>query len=223
MLATTTLAKGLLVVGSLLGAPGDASEAVLPAATDSYTRAYNQAEGRSMLVVLNPSADAGVDTQTLRQDDRVAAALDGFVVAEIDASSQHGQQVRELFGNPALPHVVVISPERKQIYKTSGYVTADQLLSAIGEPSQPVTVTAERPVYESVQQAAATSSISQPVVSEPIAAAPMAASSYVPQAAPVSQPAIALPTSLIPQMTAPPTCTKCQKARQQALQMGFVN
>ena len=144
MLASTLLTTSAITLAGLLAAPAASSTTGESGVLSSYTQAYNAAEGRPMLVVLNPSADSGLDVAALREDESLDNALGNYVVAEIDASSEHGQQVHKLFKSAPLPLVVVISEEKKQVFKASGEFSAASLTAAVRGDA--TTVTANRPV-----------------------------------------------------------------------------
>ena len=133
-----------------------------------------------MLVVLNPGEGTKIDVASMRQDETVAAELSDYVVAEIDASTEHGRQVHELFNSPALPHVVVINAAKKQVYKTSGVLTASQLKSALAGPT---TVTANRPISQPIE----TSTAAAPIESIASEASPSFSSRRVAPATTVSE------------------------------------
>lgn len=141
---------------------------------DSYTKAYKQAGelSRPMLVILNPGVDAAnrVNVEEMSVD----KALTGYVVAEIDTTTAHGKRVHELFKSPSLPHVVVIDDnQQKQIYKTSGKLSADRLSEILStyRDGGPTTITAAKPIFD------------ESVISTPIFNSPLSTQSF-PQYAP---------------------------------------
>ena len=203
MFASTLLSKAVLTAASLTTAPAASdSGAAIEAPLTSYTQAYNAADGRPMLVVLNPGDGTGIDVATLREDARLDSSLSGYVVAEIDVTTEHGAQVHDLFKSPSLPHVVVIDADRKQVYKSSGSVTADGLRSALaGSPS---TVTSMRPVVET---ASVTLPTRVPAASQPMPVESATLSTALP------------PVYSSPLPAAPPKCVECEKARARRLQM----
>ena len=199
---------GLMTAAALAAAPNAAIETTgtVPdnAIFGSYTDAYELANNKPMLVVLNPGADAEnrVDVAALQNDTRLSGRLAGVVVAEIDATTDHGRQVHELFKSPTLPHVVVISAGKKQVHKESGSVSPDALSAALGSLGQGTTVTSYRPVSEPVAMPVSTPSYS-------------ALPSY--SAAPsvtTPAPAVTVPSfgSLVPAAPAG-ECKACQKYR----------
>ena len=209
------LAQGLITALAVLAAP------TAPASTDasvlhSYTEAYESAEGRPMLVVLNsgsqPAAD--IDVESLKADPQLADALGDYVVAEIDTTTDHGAQVYELFNSPSLPHVVVINGNRKQVFKESGSMTADELRAAV-QGSTVTTVTANRPIASTsiVTAAPIASSVSSTVVSEPVVSSPVVSSPAPVVSTPIYSSSLAPPVpSLVP--AAPKgECKACQKYR----------
>lgn len=129
------------VASSAIAAPTDSK-------FESYTRAYEQAgaESQPMLVILNPGQDSAdrLDISALASD----ADLSGYVVAEIDTTTAHGEEVHKLFKSPELPHVVVIDEQqKKQIFKTSRSLSADELSDVLARYRKgAVTVTAAKPV-----------------------------------------------------------------------------
>lgn len=116
---------------------------------ESYTKAYQQAGqvSKPMLVILNDGQDseARINVESMKLD----GALDGYVVAEIDTTTAHGQEVHKLFKSPSLPHVVVIDDkQQKQLYKTSRVVTSEELANVLEtyRNGAPKTVTAAKPI-----------------------------------------------------------------------------
>ena len=221
------LSHSLLVAATLLSAPGASSPAVSGVSGQtyaSYTAAYNEADGRPMLVVLNPAADSlgsRVDVEQLRQNTSLESELADFVVAEIDTGTEHGQKVYDLFDAPTLPHVVVIDSRKKQVYKTSGSMTAERLeqalQAAVTTPAAtPVSVTSLRPTATSfttpVQSAPLATSTSQPVVSSPFPASSVVRpSGSVPSVStPLSIPMLSTP---LPAAAPAGDCPSCRKYR----------
>ena len=93
----------------------------------SYTKAYRAANAvhRPMLVVMNPAGENVsrqdiITAESLQQDERTRAMLNGYVVAIIDTGTEHGKTVHDLFGNPELPRIVVIDErQEKQVFQSS--------------------------------------------------------------------------------------------------------
>ncbi len=110
-----------LIVMASLGAP-DAQTTY-----GSYTKAYRAANAvhRPMLVVMNPAGENVsrqdvITAESLVQDERTRAMLNGYVVAIIDTGTEHGKTVHGLFGNPELPRIVVIDErQEKQVFQSS--------------------------------------------------------------------------------------------------------
>ncbi len=108
---------------------------------DSYTKAYWAASEakQPMLVVLNPGTQAvsttgeSISVSTLEaQDPELRKVLQDYVVAEIDTTTEHGQQVYKLFGSPSLPRVVVIDDHQaKQVFRTSDHLQASTLRNVL--------------------------------------------------------------------------------------------
>lgn len=153
---------------------------------DSYTKAYEQAGKLSqpMLVILNPAkgAENCVNVEEMALD----SALTGYVVAEIDTTTDHGKKVHELFKSPSLPHVVVIdNNQQKQIYKTSRSLSSDELSNILAtyRNGAPQTVTAGKPIIES-----GVIPSSGPVLSTPSFGAPLSIQSYPGYAPPADCP-----------------------------------
>jgi len=98
---------------------------------DDYKQAWQagRAQKLPVLVILNPASDPAapsIDFEFLRRAGHRRELLGNYVVAVIDASTPGGQQVRKLFGSPALPRVSVIDREQKwQVYRTSKSLTAE--------------------------------------------------------------------------------------------------
>ena len=215
------LTQGLMIVLAAASAPMGADAAAAPQVLDSYTQAYNAADGKPMLVVLNsgsqPAAD--IDISELTSDAKLAGALEDYVVAAIDTTTDHGRKVFELFDSPTLPYVVVIDSDKKQVFKNVGSVTTDELVAAVSDS----TVTAYRPIMpvsEPIASSVVGSSVvvsepaSQPVYSSPIVeSVPMGSAA----AAPVyAAPSYAAPSLTVPSMmpAAPKSeCKACQKYR----------
>lgn len=124
-----------------------ASAATVDSKFESYTEAYHRAEldSRPMLVILNPGNAEGLNVSEMS----IHAELAGYVVAEVDTTTEHGQQVHELFKSPSLPHVVVIdNKQKKQIFKTSDSLTEGELAKVLDRyrNGRPTTVTAAKPI-----------------------------------------------------------------------------
>ncbi len=93
----------------------------------SYTKAYRAANAvhRPLLVVINPAGENVsrqdvITAESLQQDERTRAILNGYVVAIIDTGTEHGKTVHSLFGNPELPRIVVIDErQEKQVFQSS--------------------------------------------------------------------------------------------------------
>lgn len=210
------LTQGLLIALAVAAAPtGEAGVSADGPVMSSYTQAYNAADGRPMLVVLNSGSQPAADIHVaaLTSDAKLAEALNEYVVAEIDTTTDHGAKVHQLFGNPTLPYVVVINSNKKQVFKESGSMTADELAAALNAP-QPQTVTAYRPVSGSGVSAPVdtASVVSSPTVSGPVTSAPVISTPAPVYTAPtMSLPAMSLPTLSAPAPKA--DCPNCRKYR----------
>jgi hypothetical protein len=105
----------------------------------SYTQAWHAAKDaeRPMLVILNPAQGEGrriITEDELRADEKIQPKLNDYVVAVIDTGTEHGKQVHELFGNAALPRVVVIDKEQKsQIFRTSDELSHEKLAEVLSQ------------------------------------------------------------------------------------------
>jgi hypothetical protein len=125
----------------------DVAEA--PETFTSYRKAWDAAKAsqRPLLVVLNPPQEEWeqhepVKVEMLREDAAVDAALQGYVVAEIDTGAEHGRRVAEVFGNPSLPRIVVIDDHQQhQLFATSDPVSHDMLRSVLERSRRGVVTT----------------------------------------------------------------------------------
>jgi hypothetical protein len=128
--------SALLVLSAGIAAP---QETVTSPHFASYTQAY-QAAGEAhkpMLVIINPAVEAvstgePVTLAQLQADPTIAPVLSHFVVAIVDAGTDHGQEVHRRFGSAALPFAAVIDERReKQIYRSAEPVSVADLQSVI--------------------------------------------------------------------------------------------
>src|SRR5690606_26847505 len=125
---------------------------------DSYTQAYRAAgeSHRPMLVILtDKQSEQAVPLAALQQSEASREVLEDYVVAVIDTTTEHGKQVHELFGAPALPRTVVIDQEqKKQIFRTSDTLRPETLTSVLKQyrDGVPATVTARRPASQPAVQ-----------------------------------------------------------------------
>lgn len=92
---------------------------------ENYTKAYHAAReaGKPLLVILNPdsSEQSAIPPGTVYGTGFRRELIDNYVVAVLDAGTQHGRRVHKLFGSDELPHVSVIDKNQEyQIYTTSG-------------------------------------------------------------------------------------------------------
>jgi hypothetical protein len=110
-----------------------------PSATayTSYTQAWNAATEakKPMLVILNPGPESGerqITEASLRSNKKLDTLLDQYVLAIVDTSTEHGQEVNRRFGSPALPRVVIIDKaQKKQIFRASGHLSGDSLVNVL--------------------------------------------------------------------------------------------
>ena len=112
-----------VVVLLLSGVP--AGEEEKPTHFQNYTEAYRAAEEaqQPMLVILNPSHDAGekpISLDVVRRTKQRRELLEKYIVVVIDTGTSHGKTVHELFGSEALPRLVIIDKTQEwQIYRSS--------------------------------------------------------------------------------------------------------
>ena len=174
---------------------------------NSYTQAYRDAgeSQKPMLVVLNgPAGGDQVHVDDLAGDREFASAVDNYVVAELDTTTDHGKKVYELFDSPMLPTVVVIDDaQKKQLFRTSRSMTADELATVLNEYKDGPPA-ASKTATKSVLSG---TTVSKPMVSSPApyAVAPTTpAPSYT--APPVSMPSFS--PGLSPAV--PANCPSCR-------------
>ena len=113
----------LLVLSAGLAAPQSA-ESLLH--FDSYTLAYHAAgdNHKPMLVIINPAANgqesqSGISLSQLQADSTIGPLLENYVVAVVDAGTEHGQEVYRRFNSPTLPFAAVIDErQEKQVYRS---------------------------------------------------------------------------------------------------------
>lgn len=114
---------------------------IAPPATayTSYTQAWNAASEaeKPMLVILNPgpeSSERQITEAGLRADEKVDSLLDQYVLAIVDTTTEHGQEVNRRFGSPSLPRVVVIDKaQKKQLFRASGNLSSNSLGTVLEE------------------------------------------------------------------------------------------
>jgi ribosomal silencing factor RsfS len=125
----------LMTAGLFCGAEISIPEASHTSEFVNYSEAWKaaKADKRPMLVVLNPGDEKkAMDVHGLRNNEQLSKVLDEFVVAEIDTTTDHGQQVLKSFGNPTLPRMVVIDAKQtKQVFATSEKVSEKNLKSLL--------------------------------------------------------------------------------------------
>lgn len=142
--------SALLVLSAGLAAP---QETVSTPHFASYTQAYRAAgeAHKPMLVIINPSlgqvsAAEPVTLEQMQADPKIGPVLDHYVVAIVDAGSEHGQEVHRRFGSAALPFAAVIDERReKQVYRSAQPVSVSTLQPVVlqfkdGAPVQHVTL-----------------------------------------------------------------------------------
>lgn len=112
--------------------PGASYDAGPTAHYVSYTTGYEaaRAQGRPMLLILNPGADStgeAVTFEALSKTRQRRDLLKKYVVVIVDSQTRHGRQVRESFRVRQLPYVAVIDKrQQKQIYRTSEALQGQQ-------------------------------------------------------------------------------------------------
>ena len=147
--------SSLLVLSAALAAP---QTDVAPGQFDSYTKAYHAAVDvhKPMLVVINPSIETVADVELitlegLQADPTVGPLLDKYVVAIVDAGSEHGREVHRRFDSPTLPFAAVIDErQQKQVYRSDEACCVADLQCVVeqyadGVPVQQVTAKVQVP------------------------------------------------------------------------------
>jgi hypothetical protein len=138
----------LLVLSAGLAAP---QSTATPLQFSSYTQAWHAAgeNHKPMLVVINPAASenvSGITLEQLQADPAIAPLLPNYVVAVVDAGSEHGQEVQRRFNPQTLPFAAVIDERQdKQVYRSEAAATLAGLQPVVaqykdGVPVQQVTL-----------------------------------------------------------------------------------
>lgn len=133
-----------IVLSAGLAAP---QATLTPLQFNSYTKAYHAAVDihKPMLVIINPAAAENATAVTLEQlqaDATIGPVLDSYVVAIVDASSEHGQEVHRRFESPALPFAAVIDERQdKQVYRSAAPVSVSNLQTVVPQYKDGVPVT----------------------------------------------------------------------------------
>lgn len=135
----------LLVLSAGLAAP---QAGPAPLQFSSYTQAYHAAgeNHKPMLVIINPAAGeeaAGAITlEQLQADPAIGPLLANYVVAVVDAGSEHGQEVHRRFKSPALPFAAVIDErQEKQVYRSEAAADVAGLQGIVAKYKDGVPVT----------------------------------------------------------------------------------
>lgn len=117
----------LLVLSAGLAAP---QTDVSSLRFSSYTQAY-QAAGEThkpMLVVINPADQPTITLEQLQTNPAIGPLLDHYVVAVVDAGTEHGQEVHRRFQSPMLPFAAVIDErQQKQVFRSPTATTVQDL------------------------------------------------------------------------------------------------
>jgi hypothetical protein len=96
----------------------------------NYHRAHKAAHdaAKPLLIIMNsgPQADF-VSLERVRKTKERRELLKNYVVVVIDATSRHGKIVHHAYGEPKLPHVVVLDKRQQyQIFTTSEELYGDR-------------------------------------------------------------------------------------------------
>ncbi len=126
----------LVVLSAALAAP---QSSLTPLQFSSYTQAYHAAVDihKPMLVIINPAPVAGVAApavtlEQLQADAAIGPVLDSYVVAIVDAGTEHGQEVHRRFDSPTLPFAAVIDERQdKQVYRSPAPVSVTSLQTVV--------------------------------------------------------------------------------------------
>ncbi|MCA9052789.1 MAG: hypothetical protein KDA75_03085 [Planctomycetaceae bacterium] len=131
----------LLVLSASVAAP---QLTVGPIQFDSYTKAYHAAADvhKPMLVIINPGTEEVSSTEpitlaNLQADAAVGPLLDKYVVAIVDAGTEHGREVHKRFQSPSLPFAAVIDErQEKQLYRSDAPCCVADLQCVVEEYSE---------------------------------------------------------------------------------------
>ncbi|MFV0442091.1 MAG: hypothetical protein ACK5Q5_00820 [Planctomycetaceae bacterium] len=117
----------LLVLSAGLAAP---QANVAPLQFSSYTQAYHAAGAnhKPMLVVINPVDQPAITVEQLQSNPAIGPLLDHYVVAVVDAGTEHGQEVHRRFQSPTLPFAAVIDErQQKQVFRSTAATSLQEL------------------------------------------------------------------------------------------------